>query len=314
MNFTVTFSSGKFGKSFHLALYHDRAGLALQRFDAEQDRVVPAPAVQSSATSTPLPPVISMMRASGSSLLHVDHVVGAQRLGDFHPRAILGRAGDDDERGAGLLADHGLRQPLLAGPLDQHRGVVADAAVEQRPFDAVGHRRHQSGELRRDALRARGARPRSTAGRRSAQSRPTDAAPSRPRCSRSGCRRDCCASRCSRNGGTGPVAPLAFAAHDVVLDEHQVAFLEALAPGEFAPALAMMPMFSWPMITGRRGGGCAYSLTSVPQMPATSIFSSALSSGTSGIGYSRNSVLLGPVLTAACTFSTTAKASKNVQD
>ncbi len=31
------------------------------------------------------------------------------------------------------------------------------------------------------------------------------------------------------------VAPLALAAHHVVLDEHQVAFLEALAPGEFAP-------------------------------------------------------------------------------
>src|SRR2546428_12374026 len=66
----------------------------------------------------------------------------------------------------------------------------------------------------------------------------------------------------------------------------------------------MVPMFSWPMITGAFVGGVLYSLTSVPQIPATSIFNSALSSGISGIGYSRNSVLLGPVLTAASTFST----------
>src|SRR5215204_4639016 len=59
------------------------------------------------------------------------------------------------------------------------------------------------------------------------------------------------------------------------------------------------------MMVGLSVGGCAYSLTSVPQMPPTSIFSSALSDGTSGIGYSRISVLLGPVLTAASTFSAT---------
>src|SRR5689334_5535210 len=38
-------------------------------------------------------------------------------------------------------------------------------------------------------------------------------------------------------------------------------------------------------------------------MPATSIFMSALSAGMSGIGYSRSSVLLGPVRTAANTLS-----------
>src|SRR6516165_10842800 len=42
-------------------------------------------------------------------------------------------------------------------------------------------------------------------------------------------------------------------------------------------------------------------------MPATSIFIKAASSGTSGIGYSRISVLLGPTLTAASTLSTTEK-------
>src|SRR5262249_14811147 len=45
-------------------------------------------------------------------------------------------------------------------------------------------------------------------------------------------------------------------------------------------------------------------------MPATSIFMRALSSGMSGIGYSRISVLLGPVRTAASTCSATARVSK----
>src|SRR5829696_4323513 len=62
-------------------------------------------------------------------------------------------------------------------------------------------------------------------------------------------------------------------------------------------------MFSWPMITGAAVGGVLYSFTSVPQMPPTSTLRRAASSGISGIGYSRTSVLLGPVLTAANTFS-----------
>src|SRR5258707_15367026 len=67
----------------------------------------------------------------------------------------------------------------------------------------------------------------------------------------------------------------------------------------------MMPMFSCPMITGLLVGGVLYSFTSVPQIPATSIFIQAASSGISGIGYSRISVLLGPTRTAARTFSAT---------
>src|SRR5690349_15064635 len=62
-------------------------------------------------------------------------------------------------------------------------------------------------------------------------------------------------------------------------------------------------MFSCPMITGADVGGVLYSFTSVPQMPPTSTFSSAASSAISGMGYSRISVLLGPVRTAANTFS-----------
>ena len=68
------------------------------------------------------------------------------------------------------------------------------------------------------------------------------------------------------------------------------------------PALAMLPIFSCPMITGVLSeGGVLYIFTSVPQMPATSILTSALSSGISGMGKSRICVLLGPTLTAANT-------------
>src|SRR2546426_6698244 len=64
-----------------------------------------------------------------------------------------------------------------------------------------------------------------------------------------------------------------------------------------------MPMFSWPMMTGAFEGGVLYSFTTVPQIPATSNFIKALSSGICGIGNSRISVLPGPTRTAARTFS-----------
>src|ERR1700721_791450 len=58
------------------------------------------------------------------------------------------------------------------------------------------------------------------------------------------------------------------------------------------------------MMTGPPDRGCGNILTSVPQMPATSIFRSALSSSISGIGKSRSSSLPGPTFTEASTFST----------
>ena len=58
------------------------------------------------------------------------------------------------------------------------------------------------------------------------------------------------------------------------------------------------------MITGALEGGSRYSLTSVPQIPATSIFNKAPSCGISGMGNSRISVLPGATLTAANTLST----------
>src|SRR5689334_13294288 len=73
-------------------------------------------------------------------------------------------------------------------------------------------------------------------------------------------------------------------------------------------------MFSCPMITGAGVGGALYSFTSVPQMPPTSTFNNAASSGTSGIGYSRISVLPGPVRTAANTFSILAFSDGRLRD
>src|SRR5437588_11134573 len=66
------------------------------------------------------------------------------------------------------------------------------------------------------------------------------------------------------------------------------------------------------MITGALEGGFSYILTSVPQIPPTSIFSRALSCGISGMGKSRTSVLLGPTLTAASTLSNVASSEKNL--
>src|SRR5438105_3305133 len=65
------------------------------------------------------------------------------------------------------------------------------------------------------------------------------------------------------------------------------------------------------MITGPLEGGFSYILTSVPQIPPTSIFSRALSCGISGMGKSRISVLLGPTLTAARTLSNVASSKEN---
>src|ERR1700727_2758268 len=58
------------------------------------------------------------------------------------------------------------------------------------------------------------------------------------------------------------------------------------------------------MMTGPPDRGCGNILTSVPQIPATSIFRSALSSSICGIGKSRISSFPGPTFTEASTFST----------
>src|SRR3989442_243791 len=95
------------------------------------ERRVPRRRGRWDANSDPLTAGVLLLAGERFFLLHVDPVVGASLFAGFHPRGVFGVAGDDDERGARLLADDGLRQPLLTGPLDEHRGVVADAAVEQ---------------------------------------------------------------------------------------------------------------------------------------------------------------------------------------
>jgi hypothetical protein len=137
-----------------------------------------------------------------------------------------------------LLADHDLGEPLLTRALNENCGIISHVAVEQRPFDAVRHRRHQSGQFRCDAvghmvqdrvprkvnvLRKAAPQMRSAFGR--------------------------CVAITDAVGIEAPVgilamtilaemAPLTFAAGDVVLDEHEVALLETLAPGEFATSLS----------------------------------------------------------------------------
>ena len=90
---------------------------------------------------------------------------------------------------------------MLARPLDQHRRVVADPAVDQRPLDAVGQRGHQPGQLGRDR-REPCARPRSRAGTSAGRSRPTGGTGGRRWCIRSAARRGWCASRSPRSAGT----------------------------------------------------------------------------------------------------------------
>src|SRR5947209_17289235 len=68
MNFTVTFSSGKLGNSFISPCTTIVPPLRLSASTPSRIGMVPAPAVQSSAASTPLPPVTSMIPASGASV------------------------------------------------------------------------------------------------------------------------------------------------------------------------------------------------------------------------------------------------------
>jgi hypothetical protein len=77
---------------------------------------VPAPAVQSSATSTPRPAGDLHYAGESIFLLHVDYVVGAQFLRDLQARSVFGSAGHYDQRRTRLFANDCLRQSLLPGP------------------------------------------------------------------------------------------------------------------------------------------------------------------------------------------------------
>ena len=169
--------------------------------------VVPPPLVQSTTTSTPRPPVISMMRASAILFRDVDHVIGAKQLRHLEPPRILRRAGDDDAGGAGLLGGHGAAEALLSWTLDEHRRGVADAAVHERPLDAVGHRRGDAGQLGREAV---GHAVEHDVERQVdvvAEAAPERRARCRSRCIRIGWPSDRRTTRWRRSGGTRPCGP-----------------------------------------------------------------------------------------------------------
>src|SRR6516162_924607 len=224
-------------KLSHLALSDDHPSFAFERLDAEQHRngAGAGGAVERDVDAF----AAGNRHDAGERILpvDVDDVIGAKLLGDVKPRFVLRGTGDDDQRGTGLFADHGLRQPLLAGALDQHRRIVADAAVEQRPLDAIGHWRHQSGELRGDALgyvmHDRVPWQVDVLG---------EAAPQMRRPFRRGV---AVADGVGIGAPVGVLAmpvlsgmtPLAFATRDIVLDENEIALLESLAAGEFAAGL-----------------------------------------------------------------------------
>ena len=84
--------------------------------------------------------------------MHIDDVICTHDLRAFETRLILIGAGDDDERSARLLTSDRLRQALLAGALNEDRRIIADAAIHQRPFNAIGHRGDEASEFRRHAL------------------------------------------------------------------------------------------------------------------------------------------------------------------
>ena len=129
--FRRDFRQRKIRELRQFALHHDGAAPALERIYAQQhgNSSGARGAVEHDVhtlTSRDLPDACKRIL-----FLDIDHVIGTQRFGDLHPCAIFGRAGDDDERRARLLADHGLRQSLLARPLNEHAGVVTHATVEE---------------------------------------------------------------------------------------------------------------------------------------------------------------------------------------
>ena len=129
--FRRDFRQRKIRELRQFALHHDGAAPALERIHAKQY------GSSSGARSAVEHDVHTLttrdLHDARESILFldIDHVIGAQRFGDLHPRAIFGPASDDDERRARLLADHSLRQSLLARSLNEHGGVVAHATVEK---------------------------------------------------------------------------------------------------------------------------------------------------------------------------------------
>src|SRR5262245_15704493 len=218
----------------HFSLDHDRPAFALERFHAEQNRDGPSAGCAIERHVHALAAGDFHEARERILLLDVDDEVGAQLSRDLHAGAVFRCTGNDNERGAGLLADHGLREPLLARALNEDARIIADAAVEQGPFHPVRHRGHQSRQFRRDTLwhmvHDRVPGKINVMGKATPQMRGLLR------------RRVAIADRVRVAAPVGvfavpilaEVAPFAFAARHIVLHEYQVAFLETLAASEFA--------------------------------------------------------------------------------
>jgi ethanolamine utilization protein EutA len=222
------------GESRYLTLDHDRARPPFECVDAEQDG---RRAGAGGAVKDRVHPGAAGDRPDPRErifLADIDDMVGTERPGQIQAGLVPGGAGHDDERRACLLARDDLRQPLLAGPLDQHGGLITDAGVEQRPLDPVRERGGDAGQLVGDGVRklVQHGVPRQ-------EHVPGEAAPQAVRVVRG---RVPVAARIR----IGPpvrvlavpvlaqAAPLTRHAGDVVLDEDPVAFCHTLALSELA--------------------------------------------------------------------------------
>ena len=116
MNFTVTLASGKFGNSAISPWTTMVPPLRFKRFDAEQDRDRPG---ARGAVERDVHALAAGDRHDACERvfrLDIDHVVGAQGFGHFHPRAVLGRAGDDDQEAPACLQITVCDRPCWPGP------------------------------------------------------------------------------------------------------------------------------------------------------------------------------------------------------
>src|SRR5439155_23863971 len=101
------------GELLHFTLHHDRSALALERFHSEQNRNGPGAGRAIERHVHPFAAGDLYYARERILLLDADGEVRTELSRNFHAAPVLARSGDDDERGAGLLADHGRAQPLL---------------------------------------------------------------------------------------------------------------------------------------------------------------------------------------------------------
>ena len=117
--FSVSSSIGKSGKVFDLVALHDqRAGLAFERAQAGEERLLPGAggAVDRDVDALAGGDFLDFFEHVG--LLDVDDDVGAELLRDLETPRVFRGAADDDQIGAGLFRGDDLAQTLLARALE----------------------------------------------------------------------------------------------------------------------------------------------------------------------------------------------------